>query len=168
MLVAIFAAALFAGSLVDAVGSTILPGIAFGVGLLLALTAGIGIALGRPSTTRLWVGLAVASACLMIGVRAGVPTLERTHLFEYGLLAVLLYEAMNERRANGAGVRFPGPLVIVVTAGLGWLDEAVQGFVPGRVYDLRDVAVNAIAAAGAVTAIAALRWGQGVWQRRRR
>jgi hypothetical protein len=167
VLIAILAGAVFAGSLVDAIGSTAVLGIAFATGLLLALVAGLGIALDHRASAKLWVGLAIGAAYLMIGVRAGVPALERTHLFEYGLLAVLLYEAMIERGANGAGVRFPGALVIVLTAGLGWVDEAIQALVPGRVYDLRDVAVNAIAAVVAVTAVAALRWSQGVWVRRR-
>ena len=28
---------------------------------------------------------------------------------------------------------------------LGWIDEIIQGFVPGRVYDIRNVGINAAA-----------------------
>ena len=40
---------------------------------------------------------------------------------------------------------------------VGWLDEGVQGLLPNRMYDLRDVAFNALAAALALGAAAAVR-----------
>ena len=44
-----------------------------------------------------------------------------------------------------------------IAAAVGWLDEAVQGILPNRIYDLRDVAFNALAAGLALAAAAALR-----------
>jgi VanZ like family len=157
---AIFSAAVFAGSLVDVIGAEKILAIAFASGLVLAIAAVVGLALGRQPRAEGWVALGVAATYLMIGVRAGVPALERTHLFEYGILAVLLYEAMVERKANGAAVIAPWVFAVVGAALLGWVDEAVQSFVPDRVYDTRDVVVNAVAALIAVSAVATLRWGR--------
>ena len=54
----------------------------------------------------------------------------------------------------------PAVLAIVATALLGWLDEAIQLFLPDRVYDLRDVGFNALAGLMAVVASAALAWAR--------
>ncbi len=157
VLAAINMAAVLAGSLVDAIGSETLLGIAFGAGFGLAVAAVIGMALARRSRAEVWVALGVASAFLMIPVRSGASSLERTHLFEYGLLAGLMYEALAERGASGGRIRFPGLVAIVTTLLFGWLDEAIQALVPGRVYDVRDVLTNGLAALVAVTSLATLR-----------
>lgn len=158
LLAAIYLAAFLAGSLVEAFGSQGLIGVFFAVGVGLAVAAVVGIALDRRPRTMLWVAIGVAASYVMIPVRSGVSALERTHLFEYGLLAVLLYEALVERRRNKATVRWPALGAVVVAAALGWLDEAVQRLVATRVYDLRDVAVDAVAAAIAVAIVAVVRW----------
>ena len=73
---------------------------------------------------------------------------ERLHFLEYGLFAGLVEGALHER-----GIRWSGPLAVVVTLGAGWIDELIQGLVPGRVYDLRDVGFNATAGLLAVVAV---------------
>jgi len=158
VLAAIYAAGLLAGSLVEMLGAETLLGFSFVTGFGLAILAVVGMALSRRSRSEVWVALGVATAYLMIPVRLGAPTLERTHLFEYGLLAVLLYEAMSERKDNGRAVRLPGLMAIFAATTLGWLDEAIQGLIPGRVYDVEDVLVNGLAAVVAVAAAAMLRW----------
>lgn len=54
---------------------------------------------------------------------------------------------------------------MAATALLGWCDEGIQAILPGRVYDLRDVGINALAGFMAVTASLALararRWRAG-------
>ena len=159
-LIAIYASALFAGSLVDTFGSETVLGVAFGAGLVAAVTAVVGMALTGRSRAEFWVALAVTAVYAMIPVRSGVVAIERTHLFEYGLLAVLLYEALAERKRNGGAIRLPALAAILSASAFGWLDEAVQALVPTRVYDLRDVGINALAALVAVSAFAALRWGR--------
>ncbi len=73
------------------------------------------------------------------------------HLPEYGVLAVLASRAL-----GGAA---PAPLAGgLAAAGIGLLDEAVQHFVPQRVFDLWDVALNAAAAALGALALAWWRW----------
>jgi len=53
-----------------------------------------------------------------------------------------------------------------MTALLGWLDEAIQWFLPNRVYDPVDVGFNALAALMAIAASAALAWARR-WRDRR-
>jgi len=41
-----------------------------------------------------------------------------------------------------------------LTAAVGWIDEGVQHLLPNRVYDLRDVALNAAAGLLAISIVA--------------
>jgi VanZ family protein len=71
---------------------------------------------------------------------------ERTHLFEYGLVAALVHEALVERQENGRWVPRTAVLALVISVLLGWLDEGIQSILPNRVYDIRDVLFNTVAA----------------------
>lgn len=66
---------------------------------------------------------------------------ERLHFLEYGLLAWLLRSAL----ARHCSIYWQYTLAIVATAIIGLIDEVVQYFVPSRVYDIRDVLMNASA-----------------------
>lgn len=79
---------------------------------------------------------------------------ERTHLIEYGVVAAFIYWALVERRDNGRPLVLPpAVLAIVLTAGLGWIDEGIQYLLESRHYDLRDVGFNALAGLMAVGSI---------------
>ncbi len=158
VLVAIVTSAVFSGSLVGALGSETVVGLAFGGFFAMAILSVLGLALSGARSRDAWVALAVVTTIAMIPVRSGVTALERTHLFEYGLLAVVLYEAVSERRKHGGRMPPPALAAICLAAAVGWLEEALQAVVPGRVYDLRDVAINATAALAAVSAVATIRW----------
>ena len=92
---------------------------------------------------------------------------ERTHLFEYGIVAVLIYQALGERSQNGRRVRAPAALALVVAALLGWLDEGIEALLPNRVYDTFDVASNALAALMAIAANLAIARASAAVGRRR-
>jgi hypothetical protein len=128
--------------------------------LLLAVAAiAVGWARRRPSLGEIGVALGVAAVYGMVWVR--VETLEeRTHLFEYGLVAVLIYQALLERQRRGRRVPVPALLAIAATALLGWLDEGIQALLPHRVYDRRDAGVNALAGLVAIAASLALSWAR--------
>ncbi|NNM34144.1 MAG: VanZ family protein [Gemmatimonadetes bacterium] len=132
----------------------------FGLGFLVALvTVGLSGWLFGSGRSEAWVRAGVAAVYGMILVRMGTEGAERTHLFEYGLVALLIHEALAERRRGGRSVPYPPLTAVVVASLLGWLDELLQGVVPGRVY-LRDVGFNAGAAAMAVAASRALAWAR--------
>jgi len=89
--------------------------------------------------------LAAATGALVLGLE--VPE-ERIHFLEYGVLAVLARRAL-DGRWRPAGVYLGAWLL---TSAAGWGDELIQGVVPSRVYDMRDVVVNSVAALVALAA----------------
>ncbi|MEA2002870.1 MAG: VanZ family protein [Actinomycetota bacterium] len=122
-----------------------------------ALTV-VGLAV-RPGWREVAVVVAVLSAYLMAFLRFTNPA-ERTHLVEFGVVAVLVYLALYERRSNGASVRAPAVVAFVTAAVLGFVDEGIQAILPNRFYDLIDVAFNTGAALMAIAAVASLRWAR--------
>ncbi len=130
-------------------------------GAFLAGGAWVALELGRRRAPwRAWLVLFLSGAIYAsIALDIEVPQ-ERLHLVEYGALALLLRSAYVEsvRARPRAG---SAPNIDIWTLGtataIGWLDEAVQGILPNRQYDLRDVGFNALAAALALGTAALLR-----------
>jgi hypothetical protein len=97
----------------------------------------------------LWVRYMLIAASLAVGagyaraVSSGesqVDVVEAFHFVEYGLVAYLFYRAWH-RRPDLSGVLLAGCAGVAV----GVADEWVQWFVPGRVGELHDVLLNAVA-----------------------
>ena len=99
------------------------------------------------------VGLGILAVYLMAWLRIG-SWAERTHLFEYALVAALVHEALLERKDNGRRVPAPALLALITSLLLGCLDEGIQFLLPNRVFDIIDIAFNSLA----VTIIIASRW----------
>jgi hypothetical protein len=159
ILIAIYSTVGLAGTLAQVLREQNLLGVAFALAFLCVIVAVIGIALHHGAKAEeVWVVLGVAAVYGMIVVRMGLDPIERTHLFEYGLLAVLIYEALVERKSNSGAVPVPGVLAVLLTALLGWIDEGIQAVIPNRTYDVRDAGVNALAGFVATTASATLAW----------
>jgi hypothetical protein len=83
--------------------------------------------------------LAAAIGSLLLGLSVAE---ERIHFLEYGLLAVLARSAWAHHLRPGRAYA----AAWLLSTAAGWGDEALQGLLPERVYDLRDVAVNSVAA----------------------
>ena len=113
----------------------------------------------RPRGIEIGVALGIAAAYLLIFVRMAVPT-ERSHLIEYGVVAVFIYEALTERASQGKHVPVPSLLAILATSLLGVIDECIQIFLPSRVFDPQDILFNVLAAVMAVTGSVALGWAR--------
>ena len=120
------------------------------------LTQGLKV---RPRGTEISVGLGIMAVYLMLFARLGIP--ERTHLFEYSVVALFIYEALTERASHARRVPMPALLAIVITSLIGALDEGIQLFLPSRVFDPIDILFNVIASIMAVSASAALAWVRG-------
>ncbi len=114
----------------------------------------------RPGWREIWVIVGIVAVYGTVLLRMEVAPAERTHLFEYGLVAVLIHQALLERRQNGAQVFSPAVLAVVITALLGWVDEGIQWALPNRVYDIVDVGFNALAGLMAVVSSVALSWAR--------
>ena len=76
----------------------------------------------RPGRAEIGVALGVGAVYLLMFLRISIPE-ENTHVIEYSLLAVLIYEALLERATQGGRVPRPEILAITITALLGLLDE---------------------------------------------
>ncbi len=101
----------------------------------------------RPSKTELVVWLGFATVGVLVIFRLGAP--ERSHLMEYGVLAIFIYKAFTERFTAKSPL-LPPLLALMLTSLLGALDEGIQFFMPNRVFDLEDILFNSLAALFAV------------------
>lgn len=127
-----------------------LLGILFAVGFLLVVITifWMGFASSRRAI-EVGLLLGILAVYVLVLVRISLPE-ERTHLVEYSIVALLILEGLLERRANGSRVPYPFVLAFAVTAIIGLIDETIQLFLPDRVFDLRDVLFNTLAAFMAV------------------
>ena len=124
--------------------------------LATAVTQGLRV---RPGGAEIAVALGVAAAYLLVLVRMSIPT-ERSHLIEYGVVALFIHEALAERARHGRRVPAPALLAVVAAGLVGVLDECLQLLIPSRVFDPVDMLFNVLAATMAVTASSALRWAR--------
>ncbi len=168
VVLAIYATLGLARMLADALGGTGIGAGLFILGCLLVLatvvTQGLKV---RPSGAEIGVALGVIAVYLLIFVRMSVPT-ERSHLVEYGVVAVFVYEALSERARQGRTVPFPALLAVLATAAVGTIDELIQLLLPSRVFDPVDILFNVLAAVMAVATTAALAWARRLSSRARR
>jgi hypothetical protein len=130
-----------------------------GPGLTVAAVAGAGVLMValRRRRAPLWafaalLGAGAAYALAFSWLRA--QRLERTHLPEYGIVAWLAWRALDPLLPGRVAAY---AAAAALGAAIGYGDELLQGLLPGRYYDLRDVALNALGAALAVVVLAAAR-----------
>ena len=94
---------------------------------------------GDPRQPGLTIGLLVLSAAFVAAmVWMTSVTIERIHFFEYGLLAFLCLHAAGRRRQGLRRFFHAGAAALAI----GFLDEVIQGLLPNRYYDSRDLLLN--------------------------
>jgi hypothetical protein len=142
--------------LAKAAGDESVALVVLGCMFLIALTVLTQGLRARPAGVEVGVGLGIAAVYLMMFARMTTP--ERSHLMEYSVVAVFVYEALAERRLQGWRVPVPAVLAILATAFVGGLDECIQAILPSRVFDLRDILFDFLAAVGAVGGMVVLGW----------
>jgi len=157
VVVAIWSTLGLAGTLAKTLRERNLLDASFVLGFLLVMAAIAASALKRrPGGREIWAALGIMAAYGMVVVRMGISLEERTHLFEYGLVAVLIHQALSERLRGGRRIPAPAVLAVAITALLGGVDEGIQALLPNRVYDIIDVGFNALAGLMAIAASLAL------------
>ena len=124
----------------------------------------IGVAIGVALFVRLWrrgappwayVTLVLAAVCYtLVFTSLRAARLERTHLAEYGIAAWLAWRAVSQ---HVSGTLAAYAAAALIATAIGWGDELIQWMLPNRVYDLRDVAMNAAGAVLGVVVLAACR-----------
>lgn len=118
----------------------------FGVGAaLVALT--ILLRTARPNRHAVAITVGLVGVGVLVGVRF-VGDVERTHLVEYAVLATAVDGALATWHGRSGAVRHWSAWLL--TSALGAVDEAVQAALPRRVFDVRDIVFNAVAAATAI------------------
>ena len=127
---------------------------------LTVLTQGLKV---RPGGVEIGVGLGVAVVYLMVFLRLTIP--ERSHLIEYGVVAVFVYEALTERARGDRWVPIPALFAILITSVVGAIDECIQLFLPSRHFDWTDILFNFLASLMAVVALVTLGWARRVTMR---
>ncbi len=133
---------------------------AFAVGM--ALVGATVLVLGlrkRPGAAEIGIALGIATVYYMVMLRMALPE-ERTHLIEYGVVAVFIHEALKERTNHGRHVPVPALVAVAAASLVGAIDECIQAFLPSRVFDTEDMLFNFLAAAMAVTSSVALAWAR--------
>lgn len=101
-----------------------------------------------------WIYAGVIAVYGMALFRMDITTAERSHMFEYGLLSLLIYEALIERKSNGVNVKTPVLISILGAGTIGLIDECIQYFISYRVFDMVDIGFNYLASAfGVLTSI---------------
>lgn len=128
-------------------------------------TSGIRL---RPRGAEIAVLLGITFVYLLLFLRTTVGPAERTHLMEYGVLAVFIHEALAERVSQGRRVPVPPVVAVVLTTLLGVAEEGIQWLLPNRVFDPIDMLFNFLAGTTSVAAVVALGWARRLTLRRRR
>ena len=151
-----------AGRLAGLLGESGLGAGLFVLASLLVLAAVVTQGLGtRPGGAEIGVALGIAAVYLLLFTRMSIPA-ERSHLIEYGVVALLVHEALAERASRGRRVRARGLLAVLLTVPVSLVDECLQLFVPGRVFDPTDLLFNLLAAVMAVASASVLGWARGL------
>ena len=96
------------------------------------------------------VAFGLSAVFLMLLLRLTLA--ERTHLIEYGVLAVFVHAALTERMEQGRQVRAPALIAVFLVTAIGLLDESIQLALPHRVFDPEDLLFNTLAAVTTVSA----------------
>lgn len=133
---------------------------AFNVGLFLIAAAVVVHGLRtRPALFEVAIVAGIAAIYLMVMLRMVVPE-ERSHLIEYSIVALLIFEALRERKKQGKHVPVPALLAIGGTTLIGIIDECLQFFIPNRVFDWFDILFDFLASVMAVSGSQVLAWAR--------
>lgn len=116
---------------------------------LIAVAVLIHAIVTKPGWAEIGVWLGIVAVYFLVFIRMTLPA-ERSHLIEYSVIALLIYEAFRERNRHGGKVPVPALLAILVATLFGLLDEGLQYFHPKRFFDPIDILFNFLAAVMAV------------------
>jgi hypothetical protein len=98
----------------------------------------------KPGKIEIAIWFGFAAIYLMVFLRLGLA--ERSHLMEYSVLAIFIHMALLEREHTKKNSMNPALLAFLITLIIGVLDECIQIFLPGRVFDPNDMLFNGLAA----------------------
>jgi hypothetical protein len=153
VIVAIYSTLGLARTLAEELGNRDLFGaVFFGAFIILIPVAIVALGLNvRPGGLEIGVAVGILAAYAMVFSRIAMPA-ERGHLFEYGVVALLIHEALTERVSQGRRIPVPALTAIGATILVGAIDEFIQLLLPSRVFDPADIFIDSVSALMAVVA----------------
>ncbi len=164
--IAIYSTLFFGGKLIEfMIERRMLEQSTFYLFLVLVFTFFLSGWKNRTRRLEIWIYAGVISVIGMTLFRLDLTTAERSHMFEYGLFAILIYQALVERRLNGVKIKFPALIAILGSATVGLFDECIQYFIPYRHFDVVDIGFNFIASAFGVITSMGVGWVQSLIQK---
>ena len=110
----------------------------------------------RPGKAEITIWLGLTAVYIMLFARLGFA--ERSHLFEYSVLAICIHKALIERVQNGKNIPKPGLITFLAAFVIGGLDELIQLFLPNRVFDIVDILFNGFVAFFAIGSSSVILW----------
>ena len=125
---------------------------------LFAVVAAVGFKGRAPSVFHAAIAIGVLAAYALVFLRMASP-IERSHLFEYSIVAILIHEALLERGREGRKVVRPALVAVGAAGAVGVFDELIQLILPNRVFDPIDIGFNVLAASMGVAVSNAIAWG---------
>jgi len=155
VLLAIIATLIFGGGLVPTMDQELQGALFFYAMIAIAATIIIHGMITRPGKAEITIWLGLSAVYIMLYARLGFA--ERSHLFEYSILAIFIHEALIERAIQGKKIPNSGLVAFLTAFAIGMLDEFIQLFLPGRVFDIIDILFNGLAAFMAIAASSAIR-----------
>lgn len=113
--------------------------------LYLACVVSLLLLMIRNQESSPWRYAMLCSICFtyfLVGKHVNTPE-EQIHFFQYGLVGVFFARAVSHHTKPYWKI-FLAALILATLAG--WIDERLQGLLPNRHYDIRDVYLNFVSA----------------------
>ncbi|MCR9253137.1 MAG: VanZ family protein [bacterium] len=104
----------------------------------------------KASRNEIWAWIGIIAIYVFAFVRITSP-IERSHLVEYGIVSILILEALTERRKHGVFKASPYLSAAIATWIISVMDEVIQLWIPNRVFDWDDILFNTIAVTLAIS-----------------
>lgn len=98
--------------------------------------------------------LGILAVFVFAAVRMNLPE-ERSHLIEYAVVSALFFEALISRQQTKNIIK-TAIIAVLIASSVGLLDELIQIYVPGRVFDIRDILFNVGAAIGGAALVSVI------------
>ena len=160
VLVAIILTLIFGGEIVSKMNPDLQGALFFYAMIAIAATVILHGLIIRPKKAEITIWFGLSAVYIMMYSRLGFA--ERSHLFEYSILAIFIHKLIIERKRNGKKIPRSALIAFLSTFVIGVLDESMQLFIPNRIFDPIDILFNGFAAFMAIGTSMVILWGQKI------
>lgn len=158
VIVAIIITLIFGPGLVPIMNQELNGALFFFTMIAIAATVILHGLLTQSGKTEITIWLGLSAVYIMLYARLGFA--ERSHLFEYSVLAIFIHKALIERSIQSNKNPIAALVAFLMAFGIGILDEFIQLFLPNRIFDIIDILFNGLAAFMAIAASSIIRWAR--------